>query len=157
MSRKRKTGSWPETRSAGFSFVELLGIMALVAILVAIGYPRLAALSPIYRLEGATRNLAAELQRARFRAIAEGVRFQVVFDGAAKTYQIQKETSPGTFVDDEGVKAIEDSNSVAIAATANPIFSTRGAAQVTAVVTLTASNGAVRLVAVGAPGRVYVQ
>ena len=156
---RHKTRCWPDSdvSAAGFSLLEIIGVLAIIAIVVTLGYPRLATLSSIYRLEGAARNLAADLQKTRFRAIAEGTRFQVAFDIGARTYQIQKETSPGSFANDGSAKPVDDANSITILATANPIFTPRGGAQSTSIVTLTARNGAVRLVAVESPGRVHVQ
>ncbi len=153
-----KPAFWPKTAVSvmGFSLIELLAVIAIFAIVVVLGYPRLATLSSIYRLEGAARNLAADLQKTRFRAIAEGARFQVVFDNAARTYQIQKEIS-GSFTNDGNAKPVDDANSITLTATANPIFTPRGGAQSAAIVTLTARNGAARMVAVESPGRVHVQ
>lgn len=59
-------------RSRGFSFVELLLVVAIVALLAAVGMPSYADLSARQRLAAASEQLAAELQQARFDAVQGG-------------------------------------------------------------------------------------
>ena len=148
--------------SRGFSLVELMVVVGLVAVLLAIGYPRLATLAAIYRLEGSARNVALSLQKVRMRAIAEGKCFQVTFDGAAQTYQVQSKTGVtpcGTtgFANDGVAQRIDDAGAITLSASASPVFDTHGAASTTGVITLTNRDASIRLVAVNAAGRVDVQ
>lgn len=136
--------------------------VGLVAVLIAVGYPRLARFAAIYRLEGSARNVALSLQKTRLRAIAEGKCFQVTFDGTAKTYQVLSKagvTPCGTtgFANDGSAQKIDAVGAIAVSATASPVFDTHGAASTTGVVTLTNSDANIRLVAVNAAGRVDVQ
>ena len=163
----RRFGMASETSSrgvpAGFSAIELLVVIALATILLAVAWARMSTLVPIYRLEGAARDLAAELQKARGRAIAEGKCATVAIDVSAKTYQFQSSpnsTCSGfTAVSGEGARRIDDANSltVAFASGANPVFDTRGAVPTTAVITLTNSANAVRTIFVQSTGLVRVQ
>jgi Tfp pilus assembly protein FimT len=148
----------------GFTMMELMVIITMMMILARITYPRMATLMGTYRLETAGRNLAAELQKARFRAIAESTCYKVVFDGTAKTYKFQKLstglcTAAGTYVDDGVAKPIESSNSISVSATQSPIFTSRGSlvtgTQTT--ITLTGFNSWRHLVAVDITGRVSVK
>ncbi|MGH7822140.1 MAG: pilus assembly FimT family protein [Candidatus Binatia bacterium] len=144
---------------AGFSALELVVVVAIAGVMMAWSYPRLASLSSHYRLDGAAWNLATALQKTRLRAIAEGTRFQVVFDAAQKTYQVQKEGAPGVFANDGAARQIEESGGIGMAATATPIFTTRGALETgtTCVVTLSSPAGGARLVSAQLGGRVLVQ
>ncbi|MCI5222095.1 MAG: prepilin-type N-terminal cleavage/methylation domain-containing protein [Candidatus Electrothrix sp. AR4] len=56
-------------KSSGFSFVELMVVIALVGILSAIGLPNFLAGLPEKRLKGATRNMFSDLQKARLLAV----------------------------------------------------------------------------------------
>src|SRR5262245_45112670 len=77
----------------GFSLIELLVAITIGGVLLSIAWVRMSTLVPIYRLEGAARNLAAEIQKARGRAIAENKCFIVTIDTSAKTYQLQNKTA----------------------------------------------------------------
>lgn len=59
-------------RSRGFTFVELLVVVAIVALLAAVGMPSYADLSARQRLAAASEQLALELQQARFDAVQSG-------------------------------------------------------------------------------------
>jgi prepilin-type N-terminal cleavage/methylation domain-containing protein len=159
--------------AGGFSMIELLVAITIGGVLLSIAWVRMSTLVPIYRLEGAARDLAAEVQKARGRAIAENRCFQVLIDTSNKTYQLQNGTttnssscagvtfaaSPG-----DGVLGIDDANAltVAFAQGSNPVFTPRGAAYLTGgaqapQITLTNTAGAVRSIFVQSTGRVNVQ
>ena len=149
------------TAASAFSLVELMVVVGLIAVLLAFGYPRLARLMAIYRLQGSAQTLALTLQKVRLRAIAEGKCFQVTFDGSAMTYQLlSKATLPcGTtgFTNDGVAQKIDDATAITVSASASPVFDTRGGGSTTSVVTLQNRDGDSRLVAVNAAGRVNVQ
>lgn len=154
-------------KSAGFSALELLVVMVIITILGAITYPILGRLAPVYRLEGATRSVAMQLQKARGRAIAEGKCFQLTFDTTAKTFQVL--SKPGSsscvtsvFQPDGLAMKIDDADSLIIddgsgAAPTSPVFNTQGKADPTSHIVLHNRNQAVRQVFVQTTGRVYVQ
>jgi len=149
-------------RASGFSLLELTVVVAVAGGLLAVAFPRLATFALHYRLEGATQNLALALQRVRLRAIAEGKCFQVTFDATAGTWQAGTKsgaTPCGTsgFTNDGVAQKVDSAGRIAIASTANPVFDTRGGAETAAVITLTAPDSTVSLVAVNAAGRINVQ
>jgi type IV fimbrial biogenesis protein FimT len=78
--------------SSGFSFVELMVVIALVGILAAIGVPNFLRGLPEKKLKGAARNLYADMQRARLLAVKENRSVRVRFDTA---------TSPGVYYFDD--------------------------------------------------------
>ena len=140
-------------------------VITLAGILIAVAWARVAHLAPKYRLEGAARSVAADLQKARGRAIAEGRCFQVTFDTTANTYLVKSKAgaancgTTGFAADslDGTARPIDDTNTITVAATANPVFEPRGTVQTTSVVTLTNTLGDVRTVFAEASGRVSVQ
>jgi len=146
----------------GFSIIELMVTLGVVGTLLGAAYPSVSALAANYRLEGAARNLALTLQKVRLRAVSEGRCFQVSFAAGARTAQVAKKLGASPcgstgFSNDGAAQAIDDAGRIATSATASAVFDTRGGAETTSVITLTAPNGAVRLVAVNAVGRVNVQ
>jgi len=153
----------------GFSLIELMVVIAIAGILLTVTWARISTLVPIYRLEGAARALAAEIQRARGRAITENKCFMVHVNTVAKTYQLQNKavaTLPcGTtgFSADaaDGAKKIDDANSltVAFSAGSNPVFNPRGTLETSPapVIALQNSANAFRSVYVQPTGRINVQ
>lgn len=159
-------GRFAGSAQRGFSLIEILVIIIIIGIIAGITWPRLAALAPRYRLEGAARALAAELQKARGRAIAEGKCFQVTFDVGARTYQVLKAPSSACAsfandglaqkVEDSGTIGIEDANSSG-SAPPPPTFNTRGGNAQASSIRLFNNLGDGRLVTVNGVGRVNVQ
>jgi type IV fimbrial biogenesis protein FimT len=68
-------------RRAGFTFVEVLMVMIVVAILLAIAYPKLAVLRAGSNVASAKQRVAATLTTARQAAISRGVPVKFVLDG----------------------------------------------------------------------------
>lgn len=92
---------------AGFSFAELMIVMALVAILAAIAAPSILHGLPEKRLKSAARNLYADLQKARLLAVKLNTNVVVNFFPATGTYsycnQFNTATTPITCVDSKTV------------------------------------------------------
>jgi len=159
----------------GFSLIELLVVITIGGILASIVWLRLSYLAPRYRLEGAARALAAEIQKARGRAIAEGKCVEVLFDTSAKTYRIA--TLPGAApcptsgyptsgIDTTAALNIDESGTIGIEKSGGgtppfPIFSPRGPATFStgdpgSSIRLFNNLGEGRLVLVNSAGRVSV-
>jgi prepilin-type N-terminal cleavage/methylation domain-containing protein len=169
--RRRAIDAKPDRRASrhgradGFTLIEVTVALSLIAILLAVLYPRMSRFAAVYRLEGAARNLAATLQKTRLRAIAEGRCYEVTFDGTAKTYLVRSwrgVTPCGAFSAGADQKTgvaqkIDDADVIGLSATADPIFTPRGATTVQTVVTLTNRDGNNRLVAANPVGRIDVR
>ncbi|MCI5194710.1 MAG: prepilin-type N-terminal cleavage/methylation domain-containing protein [Candidatus Electrothrix sp. AW5] len=81
------------SNSNGFSFVELMVVIAIIGLLSAIGLPSLLRSLPEKRLKNAARSLYADLQKAKLLAVKENKNVTVTFDTATKQY---------SFIDDDG-------------------------------------------------------
>jgi prepilin-type N-terminal cleavage/methylation domain-containing protein len=145
----------------GFTILELITTVALAGAAAGIAYPRLATLTNAYRTDLAVRKISGELQKTRFRAIAEQGCFRLVFNSTARTTQPQKLSSgscstSGTFVNDGSAKTLTDG--VAIAATTNPIFNSRGGivAGTQSTVTLSNAGSATKTIGVDLTGWIHV-
>jgi len=71
---------------AGFSFAELMVVIALIGILSAIALPSLLGGMPEKRLKNTARNLYSDLQKARLQAVKENRNITVTFNTAGGTY-----------------------------------------------------------------------
>lgn len=70
--------SAPHRRTAGFTLVELLVVVGLIAIMTAVSLPAIGRFIRNYRIRGAVAQVASELQRARATAIKKNVNLGVV-------------------------------------------------------------------------------
>jgi prepilin-type N-terminal cleavage/methylation domain-containing protein len=65
--------------SAGFSLIELLVVVAIAAIMMAVGIPAISQYIRNYKIRGAAQQVAGEITRARGKAIATNTNNGVVF------------------------------------------------------------------------------
>ncbi len=78
--------------SSGFSFVELMVVIAIVGILSAISLPSFFKSLPEKRLKGVARILYADLQKARLLAVKNNDNITVNFDTTAGSYSYLDDT-----------------------------------------------------------------
>ena len=84
MSCRRGGAGWPGCRNeCGWTLVELLVGLAVLALLATLSLPSLAGSVRHYRLESITRELALEMQAARWRALGGGTYTGLKFTGGA--------------------------------------------------------------------------
>src|SRR3954464_8117017 len=67
------------SRSDGFSLIELLVVMGIIAVAAAISLPAIGRYIRNYQIRAATQQVAGEIQAARNRAITKNVSLGVVF------------------------------------------------------------------------------
>lgn len=78
----------------GFSLVELVLVVAILAVVTAVAMPRYQAALARYRLEAGTRRLAADLQLAQESARTAGARRTVIFDLLTSQLRIPELSDP---------------------------------------------------------------
>lgn len=93
----------------GFSLVELMIVVALVALLGGVAGPALYGYIPRYRVEGAAKALASEMSLAKMKAIAGNVRHQVAFDEGAQTITVNSVDETGTVISTISTITLRDS------------------------------------------------
>lgn len=84
----------PRTRTAAFSLVELVLVMAIVGITAAIAAPRYARSIAAYSAQAAADRLRADLETARERAKAASSSYSVLFPVGQSAYDIYPTAAP---------------------------------------------------------------
>ena len=85
----------------GVTLMELVIVMAIIAIGAVLMAPNIGAWLPHYRLRGAARDIVSTMRVAQMKAVSSNVEYQVSFDPVAGTYVLQRHTG-GAWVN-EGV------------------------------------------------------
>ncbi len=142
----------------GFTLVELIIVMAIMAIISAIAVPNYKAFMTQRRLNGAAREVMSSLMEARMKAVSINQRVKVSFESDHEYEMWNDADSNGIVADNEG-DDIErdiypDYYDVTFSASANPVFQTNGTASA-GTITLTNASGT-REVTVSTAGRVKI-
>jgi prepilin-type N-terminal cleavage/methylation domain-containing protein len=87
-------------RSAGFSFMEVLTTMALIAIVYTMAVPRFGAMRGPYAARAGASQVASVFAAARMRAIATNSSVRVTYNSSDQTYTTDRQTSGGGWVTD---------------------------------------------------------
>jgi prepilin-type N-terminal cleavage/methylation domain-containing protein len=74
--------------SKGFSLIELIIVIAILGIVSAIAAPNFNKYRQNTNLKEAARDLSSDISLYRQRAVAENIRYQIVFNQAANSYTI---------------------------------------------------------------------
>lgn len=77
--------------SRGFTLVELLITCAIVVIMAAIGVPLVQNAARYFRTQGTIQCVTGAIRTTRFQAISHGYPYEVIFNSAANTYQVQSD------------------------------------------------------------------
>ena len=92
----------------GLTLVELMMVVAVLAILAGVATPYLLGNLPTYRVNGATRQVVADLRLARTLAVERGAETYLVFDVPACSYilAVDSDASGSYAAGDEVVKTV---------------------------------------------------
>ena len=78
-------------RALGFSLIEMVLVVSIGLITAVLAIPLLNNIMSAYRLRSAVSSVTGFIQSARYQALASGYAYQVVFNKAASTIQIQSD------------------------------------------------------------------
>jgi prepilin-type N-terminal cleavage/methylation domain-containing protein len=84
---ERSVSSWSQSR--GFTIIELLMVLAIIAIISAVALPKLNFQG--YRVDSSTRALAAQLAAAQRQAVTNQSNVNVLFDATANSVKIHED------------------------------------------------------------------
>jgi prepilin-type N-terminal cleavage/methylation domain-containing protein len=82
--------------NGGFSLIEMLVVCALLGIMAAVATPSFITYQQNSNLKEAARDLASDINYWRQRAVAEQVRYRIIFNQATNSYTIQIESPANT-------------------------------------------------------------
>ena len=89
-------------RKRGITLIELVVVMAIIAIGAAFVAPNIGAWIPNYRLRSATRDVTSALRSAQMRAISTNREYQVSFNPGGGNYILQYRHTDGIAWIDDG-------------------------------------------------------
>jgi type IV fimbrial biogenesis protein FimT len=157
-------------KTSGFTLMELMVTIAIIAILSAIAIPNFVAWVPKFRLGGASRDVLDILQGTRVQAIRDNTNYVLAFDTGNASYTAFLDDGGGTPANagngvlDGGERVLAQETLAAgidISATTLPgdlvVFDTQGMASSAGTITLTDSGGNVRQIALELAGGSRIQ
>jgi len=150
------TVAWNRRRSdGGYTLLELVTVVAIVAIASALAYPALGGLGSGQNLESAAVGLTQHLRLAHWRAVATGIRVRVSSrqepDGTWRFLVEREQGAAWVFAGDE--QKIPRGTVVAIAGAAEKVFNPDGTCSLGSI-TLRGAGGVYRCTLSPATGRV---
>lgn len=83
--------------AGGFTLIELIATVGVMALAAGGGVLAWARLEPVFRLDAATHQLAADLHDARVLAVAAAARTRLVFTRGAASYRVERADDAGAF------------------------------------------------------------
>jgi len=146
---------------SGFTIAELIVWLGVFAILTAIAVPQYVAFQPGLRLNGAAREILAQLMWARAKAVEQNNNFVVLFPTNHTLLILDDKNNNGVADAGESTKTVDIQNDYSDASFAkaggqpDPIFYPRGTAVGATSLTVTNSSGS-RIVSVSATGVVKI-
>jgi type IV fimbrial biogenesis protein FimT len=144
----------------GFTLMEMMVVLAVMAVVSAIAIPSFMSLLPAMRVNGAARQVMGDLMDARMEAVKQNHEFKVFFLNNHEYKILDDNDNDG--IDDGGAEIsrtidIQDNYSdVTLSDTGDPIFSPKGTATALSAITVQNSSGS-KTVSISIAGRVKVE
>ena len=153
-----RTFMCPTDEPWGYTLTELMIVLGILAVVLGVSGTWLASQLPQYRLNGAVRQIRADLMTARAQAVRQGNSVRVSF-ADPQHYDIwvdhnkNSRVDPGEVIESRSI--LEDFAGVVIESNRNPIFSPRGTASNFGTIKVSNVSGE-KKITIGITGRVKV-
>jgi len=147
-------------KQSGFTLIELMVIIAIMAVSAGIAIPNFLSYMPKHRLNGAARQVMGDLMAARMKAVKLNHRAKVFFYSDHQYKICDDADNNGTVADGEGDVLLRDIQTEYSDVTfdssnpPDPVFSSRGTATTTTI-TLQNSSG-LKVITISIAGRVKI-
>lgn len=162
MNLKRINGKNKILESRGFTLIEVIIVLVLLAIVAAIALPTFQRLVVNSPLKTAARDLMAEIALQKERAIAESRQYRIVLDLNNSSYDIQQCQNTGSTCGNWNSIQVKNLNRYAndiafqSASQTNLVFQTRGTVSMGTIV-LTNSRNSTATIRINIAGRTNVE
>lgn len=155
----RRGGRNQRNASAGYSLIEMVTVLGILAIVFLFSQFWLVSQLPKWRLQGATRQVVSDFIETKSQAVTQGNKHRVTFLDAHR-YSILDDDNNNGRPDPAEHVAIHDIHTdyedVMLTSTNHPIFHPRGTASNLATVTLSNAAGS-KVITVSITGRVTIK
>lgn len=141
-------------RERGFTLPELLLTIAVMGTLMVLAIPSLTRWLSATGLNSVAREVAAELQLARIKAISQNTNFRIRFDPARDTYQIEKYIA-GRWESVDAPKTLPRGIRL-VRTSVDPVFQPTGTVQAGTTIILENTQGRTKKVTVSFAGRIKI-
>ncbi len=88
---RRITARQQDPAPRGVSLLELVFVILITILMAAMAVPLVDNALGLYRLRSAVSSVTGAIQTTRYQAISDGIPYQVVFNAAANTFQVQND------------------------------------------------------------------
>ena len=144
-------------QNLGFTVIELLIVILLIAFLSGIGGLSYLSMRPTLRLNGAVQQLVGDLMVARMHAVNQNNKYKVFFLTTTQYKVLDDQDNDGVADTGEASKTknIQDHYpDITISSTHDPSFSPKGSVDTVTTVTVSNTEGASKTVSIAITGRV---
>ena len=152
------TFACPADEPSGYTLTELMIVLGILAVVVGLSGIWLSSQLPQYRLNGAIRQICADLLAAKAQAVRQGNEVRIFFTDPQHYDILDDDNNNGRADPGEAVEARsiqEEFAGVAIESNRNPIFNPRGTASSFGTITVSNASGE-KAITISITGRVKV-
>ena len=148
----------PAGKPPGYTLTELMMVLGILGVVLGLSGIWLSSQLPYYRLNGAVRQIRADLQAAKAQAVRQGNEVRIFFTDP-QHYDILDDDNndgnadPGEAVENRSIQ--EEFAGVVIKSNRNPIFNPRGTASSFGTITVSNASGE-KAITISITGRVRV-
>ncbi len=142
----------------GVTLIELIVVVAIIAIGAVLTTPNISGWLPSYRLRNATRDVGSIMRFAQLKAVSNNTQYQVVFNPGGGTYVLQYRDTGGNWIDEGPAQTLPAGVNFATTLLGDTATFSPNSTATDGNVTLNNTKGATRMVRLlGLTGRIRIE